>query len=511
MAKKSFIASTLILIFTGLIIKGLGFFYRIYLSNLIGAEGMGLFQLISPVYSTIILTLTAGISVGVSRITAKELGKGNYVNTRKITLIGLLIVTVVGAFISIVMYMNRYFITDIILKDSRTYLSIVILIPLIPIIAASSAIKGYFYGVQDVIPSAISQIIEQIVKMTFVMFIARTLAQKSITVGCAVAIGGTALGEIACFIFIVLRYKFYPSGAKGGSKSSALSILRELLSIAIPVSSTRLITSAISTLEVILIPRMLVVGGLSYQLAMKEYGRLMGMAIPLIYMPSIITSALSIMLVPVISESLSAGKIRTMRHRTSKAIKLTIIAGCILSAVFMTFSQEIGALVYKQENIGHILYLLAFTCVFVYLQQTLLGIMNGLGKQGTLFVTSIIASLIRIIFVYFLVPRYGIAGYIWGMTTSLVIVCVINLWTVASCTGITIDITDWMLKPAIITAFLLPFGRYFYHVFDIFKIDKNIRVILGIGTQAGAIGLIMIALGVIRIGELLELLYITKR
>lgn len=511
MGRKSFVASTLILVLTGVIIKALGFFYRVYLSNLIGAEGMGLFQLISPVYSTVILTLTAGISIAVSRLTANEIGRQNYINLRRITSIGLIVITIASVLVSALMYINRNFITQVVLKDSRTYLSLTLLIPLIPIIAGSSAIKGYFYGIQDVMPSAAAQIIEQLVKMGFVMFIAQKFVQKDIVIACAVAIGGMAAGEIASFIFIFIRYKFYRYRTLGGRRNSVLSILMSMLSIAVPISANRFITSVMSAVEVILIPRRLVAAGLSYRTAMEEYGKLMGMAIPLIYMPSIITSALSVTLVPAISESLSSGSTNAVRHRTCKAIKLTAVAGCICTLVFMSFSYEISQFVYRGQNIGHILYLLSFTCIFIYLQQTLIGIMNGLGKQAILFWNTVIGLLIRIAFVYFMVPRYGMAGYVWGMIVSLSMACVVNLWCVASCAGISINITEWLIKPAVITCLMLPFGRHFYYLINIFNIHGDLKVIVAVTIEVGVMALLMIIAKVINIDEMLEMVYIKRR
>src|SRR5690554_5655211 len=160
MSSKSFVKGTLVLVVAGLIVRVFGFAYRIYLSNLIGSEGMGLFQLISPVYSLVILTLTAGVSISVSRMVAREHARKHYVNIRRTMLCALLLVVVTGMGVSMVLYLNIDFITGVLLKDSRTYHSMIFLLPCIPVIAAASAVKGYFYGLQDMIPSALSNIME---------------------------------------------------------------------------------------------------------------------------------------------------------------------------------------------------------------------------------------------------------------------------------------------------------------------------------------------------------------
>ena len=144
MTKKSFISGAITLIVAGLIVRVLGFVYRIYLSNLIGAEGMGLFQLIAPIYSLIILTITSGISIAVSKMVAQELAKNHIINLRRITKCALFIVLGVGVIVSILILIFSGVISNVILKDSRTYYSVILLIPCIPAIAAASAFKGIF-------------------------------------------------------------------------------------------------------------------------------------------------------------------------------------------------------------------------------------------------------------------------------------------------------------------------------------------------------------------------------
>lgn len=511
MGRKSFIGSTIILMLTGVAIKGLGFIYRIYLSNLIGAEGMGLFQLILPVYTAVILTLTAGISIAVSRMTAEEIGRGNSINLKRITRTGATVIIIAGIGISILMYIGRNYITDVILKDSRTYTPIMVLIPLIPVIAVSSAIKGYFYGIQDVVPAATAQLVEQLAKMGFVMSLAGYFSKVSLELACAVAIGGMAVGEITSFLYIFLRYRFHSAGRQRGKASTWLSIIKRMLVIAVPVSASRMITSIMHAIEVILIPRRLAAGGLDYQVAMQEYGKLTGMAMPLIYMPTIITAALAVTLVPAISESLSSKRFRAVRHRISKAIQLTFATGYICTIVFMTYSHEIGTLIYRRERIGDVLYMLAFTCVFTYLQQVLMGILNGLGKQGIILRNTIVGSCIRIGFVCLIVPYFGIPGYIWGMILSLIVVCIMDLWAVVRSTGIPVNIPDWVIKPGIVTVAILPAGKFFYYFCDIFVKSSMLKTVFAVFSEAGAAALLMLVFGIISRDEILRLMYIRKR
>lgn len=508
--KKTLVGGTIILIITGFIVRVLGFVYRIYLSNLIGAEGMGLFQLIFPIYSVILVTLTAGVSIAVSKMVAEETAKNHFVNLRRITRLALVMVVGSGLIVSVLFYFNVNFVVNSILKDSRTYYSLALLIPCIPIIAAASVLRGYFYGIQNITPTAVSQVVEQIVRIAFVMIIASRFIGIGLEYACAVATLGMALGEIANLVVLYIAYKSKKNSIhKNGSNSGLIrkrTIIKELVTISLPISFNRFITNLVSAFETILIPKMLVAGGMTYKLSMHEFGRLTGMAMPVLFFPSLVTSSLATLLVPAISEGISVNNYKSVNYRISKSIQLTVALGVIFTALFILYPNEIGNLMYKKEKIGDMLYSLAFTSVFLYLQQVLFGILNGLGKQGISLRNSLIAYAIRIGFVYFAIPVYGIVGYIWGLVASSIVVCILNLITVVRSTRMTLDLQNWIVKPSIIGAIMLLGGKYIYSFFAIFNLGPMITILLTIaGNIAMGVGLTVV-LGLLRKNELMRLM-----
>ncbi|MDP4181391.1 MAG: stage V sporulation protein B [Bacillota bacterium] len=514
MSKKSFISGAIILMMAGFIVKIFGFIYRIYLSNLIGSEGIGLFQLISPVYSLIIMTLTSGVSIAVSKMVAEEHAKNNLINLRRITYCALVMSVIAGIAVSTGMYIFLDFISKVILKDSRTYLSLLILIPCIPVIAAASALKGYYYGIQQVVPTAISQIFEQVVKISIVIILASRFIDSGLEYACAMATLGMALGEIANLSVLMFVYKFRKKkGIKNISKSGILrkrKIVKDIIGTAFPVSVNRFITSIMGAFEFILIPRRLLVGGLSYTKSMMEYGKLTGMAMPLITFPCLVTSSLAITLVPAISEAISLKHFRSVNYRISKSIQLTFILGFIFTSIFLAYPNEIGGILYRREKIGDILYILAFTCIFTYLQQTLLGVLNGMGKQAISLRNSIIGSAIRITFVYFAIPIYGLKGYVLGIIISSAFVCILNFVTVIKTTGMSIDFKNWLIKPGIVGGFMFFVSKYVYSFFDIFT-DKFVWNTAFALMGNISIGLILMTLiGVLKTEEIRRLLKIKR-
>ncbi len=514
MSKKSFVSGAIILMLAGFIVKIFGFVYRIYLSNLIGSEGMGLFQLISPVYSLVILTLTSGISIAVSKMVAEESARNHFVNLRRITFCALTIVVASGLIISVFIFLNLNFIANVVLKDSRTYYSLLLLIPCIPVIAAASALKGYFYGMQEVVPTAFSQIVEQIVKISLVIAVSSYFVNAGLEYACALATIGTALGEISNLLVLIAVYKIKKKGIQEEKAGKGFLrkrvIVKEIISISVPVSFNRFIMSVMTAFEFILIPRRLLAGGLSYSRSMMEYGKLTGMAMPLLTFPSLVTSSLATTLVPAISEAISLKNLRAVNYRISKSIQLTFILGFIFTSIFLSYPNEIGGILYRKEKIGDILYMLSFTCIFTYLQQTLLGILNGLGKQAVSLNNSIIGSIIRISFVYFGIPVYGIKGYIWGIIISSACVCILNLLTVVKTTGMAIDIKNWIIKPGTVGITMFLISRYIYSFFSIFNIGYFWNTVLALIGNI-IIGIIlMTTIGVLNREEIKRLFWMKK-
>lgn len=510
MTKKTFITGAIILMIAGFITRIIGFVYRIYLSNLIGAEGMGVYQLIVPIYSLIILTLTSGVSIAVSKMVAEEAAKGNYINIKRISKVGLAGVLVVSAVVSLFLYMNIDFIVNFVLKDRRTYSAVMVMIPCIPFIVAASAYKGYFYGIQEVTPTAISQIVEQLVKMGILMALAAHFMEAGLEYACALATVGMALGEMSNLFILALYYRFKkyphikPVSEKGLMRKR--NLIRAITGSAAPISFNRFITSTMGAIEVILIPQRLLAGGLNHIQSMEEYGKLAGMAMPLLMFPALVTASLATTLVPAISESISLNNFSRANYRISKSIQITMVVGFVFMALFACYSGRIADIIYPGQEVGHTLFLLSFTCIFIYLSQILTGIMNGLGKQGLLLTNSVVGSAIRIACVFFLIPKFGIPSYIVGIIASSLIVCILNFITIIRNTGMALDFRHWLVRPAGVALLMFFFSEYIYSFFNFLKLAAIWQTLLAVGAYIIIALFLMALVGAIEWRELLQLL-----
>ncbi len=462
----------------GFIVRLMGFANRIFMSNLIGSEGMGLYQLTFPVYSLIILTLTSGVSVTVSGLTAKYKASGRLRECKRSALAGFIVLLVSGTICGALMAAFAKPLAVYILGDSRTALSIALLSPCIPIVASASALKGYFYGMSKVTPTAISQITEQVVRIAFIFIFAGVIAGKDLENACAIITLSSAVGEMANLLVVAVAFVLEKKGENCSGeheKTERISFGKETAGIvksSFPVSAGRFVTSMIGTVEAIMLPGRFLKGGLDYTESLSMLGKLSGMAMPLITFPTVVTSAMATTLVPAVSSAVSLGNIKLAQKRISKSITLSFTMGFLFFGIFSVFGGPLGEVLYPGERVGVLLQEMSVFCVLLYLQQTLTGVLNGLDKQVQSLVSTLAGSVVRLGFIWLAVPVMGVDGYIIGMLAGSLLSCGISLWCVVKTTRMPFMPFKWILLPAVPALSAAAFGEIASKVFPV--ITENI-------------------------------------
>ena len=448
MAQRSLKYNTAILSFTGFLVKAIGFIYRVFIANSIGSEGLGLYQLVIPIYSLLVLVLSAGISIAVSRFVAEENAKKIYGKGMRITSISAGIVMTLGIIVCGILILNLDTLVLGFTGDARTRNSLLWILVFVPPIAAASAYKGYFYGRQEMLPNSIGQILEQVAKVIFVFFLFGSFKGQGIESMCLLAVIAMLVGEcvnvLTVYIaFIVIKIKnknIYTEKRERGT-------IRKICKTALPISINRFILSIIGAIENIMIPQCLVLFGLTFQESLKVLGRLSGMAAPLVFFPSMLPGALATALVPAIASAVASKRYSVANRQISQSIKLTFSMGLSFSSFIACCSREIADLIYPGENVGHVLYLLAFSGVFLYLQQTMLGILNGLAQEKTILINTFLGSTFRLIVIWFAIPKWGVDAYIYALIVGSALTIRLNMRKISKITGMSIDVGEWLLKP----------------------------------------------------------------
>ena len=418
------------------------------MSNLMGAEGMGLYQLIMPVYGLAWSISCAGFNTTVSKLTAQERAKGEYGNMGRVLNQSVVITTLLGIGLTVALYYGAGLLADNFFNDTRTFLPLRILALAFPFMAAGTCMRGYFIGLQETKIPAANQVFEQIVRMVVIYFLAARFVPLGLTYAAAAAVIAIALSEVFSFCFVFVSYRVHKKKrrfVKRPSLSSGQAFVL-IMGMALPLTGNRVTGSLLSAWENVLIPARLQIYGLTATEAISEFGRISGMAMPLIFFPTAVLTALSVTLVPAVSEAAAARRLDRITGATSKALLFASIIGMGAAALFVFLGHELGLAIYNQQ-IGFMLRLLGIMCPFIYMQIILGGVLNGLGCQMFIFRNSVISSAISIAFIYLLVPVYGISAFIFGWLVSLVVVIALGIYKVRQFIPLETPFLDWLVKP----------------------------------------------------------------
>lgn len=428
---------TFILTATGLITRTIGFFYRIYLSRLFGEEGMGIYQLLSPVLSLSFSLCAAAYQTAISKFVAEYTNREAKRFRPLVT--GLLISVPLSLLCSAVIYTQAGVIANRFLLEPRTRSMLRILAFSIPFSSIHSCINGYFYGIKRTGPPALAQLLEQLARVGCVYLVSASAIARGQSPSINVAVLGLAVGELVSMlvslvaIFRVLHK--HPALTENGGLSHAArpaalkrtAMFGSILGMALPLTLNRIVLNILQSVESVSIPARLRLYGYDTKTALSVYGVLTGMAMPLIFFPNALTNSVSVLLLPMISENYAMGDMRAVRSAILRTIRFCGLLGFTCMSVFFLLGDFMGTTLFDSPLAGHFITTLSFLCPFLYLDVTLSSILQGLGKAGTIFVMNVIALLLRLLFVFEAIPLFGITGYLWGMLASQIVLSLLYL------------------------------------------------------------------------------------
>ena len=468
--KQSLFTGTIILLFSSIIVKGIGFFYRVFLVRVLGTEAMGLIEMISPVYSLFLVLAGWGISLGLSTKIAEKSNAGdlqscrNYIKAAKklLKLFGITATVISILSLPIIMFF---------IADKRSMLALITLLPAILFVTSASAYRGIFQGIRRVSELGNAQIIEQCtrvavgVSLTFLL-VAFTMEIRIIAVSLA-----TLAGEIAGMLFIRHRYrKIYPLFFDNLplNNDNEKKYCSELLKFGTPVTVNRLAASLIAMLQALLVPIALKQSGMSTQEATAAYGAFMSVAVSLLQMPGIFTSALSVSVIPAVAESINDKHI--MQVRINKALGATVLFTLPGIICLYFFAEPLCSMLFHTTEGADALKILCAGGIFLYVQITLAGVLQGMGKVKELLKINVFTGIILIINIYLLtkIPRLGIAGTAWAFNIDLLLTVFLNYIAVKKHGGLKLDLKHIFIKPCLaaiimITAIILNSDRYYLY------------------------------------------------
>lgn len=439
------IIGTFVLTITGFISRGIGFFYRIFLSHLFGAEGMGIYQLIAPV-SAFAFSLTAsGLQTAVSKLVAGEPATKDYKFSYRIVMAGFLLSSLLSAACTVIVYGRADWIATALLLEPRCAPLLRILALSFPFGALHAIVNGYFYGIKKTKIPAVTQLTEQVIRVGSVYLIFLFAAARQSRLQISAAVIGLVFGEIVSLIISLaaIYHRFYrvvlpaditrPAAASllkapARHKIGIYNISGRLLALAVPLSLGRIIVNLLQSVEAVYIPEALRSFGLNSSEALSIYGVLTGMALPLILFPSALIGSVCVLLLPTVSEAQAAGNGPAVKRARDKTLLYCSLFGVCCTVFFLLFGGLAGNVMFHSPMAGSFIRTLSFICPFLYLSSTMSSILNGLGKTGITFLLNILCLSIRLLFVFLLIPIYGIKGYLWGLLCSELLVTFLEIY-----------------------------------------------------------------------------------
>lgn len=466
--KSRILSGALLLTAAGMISRIIGFFYRIFLSRTFGAENIGIYQLISPVMALAYSLSVAGFQTAISRITATTCAAagsaGSYAGKQKIhsaaspcapkrktasaeefrsfTVLaaGMLLSIFLSLCISCFVYFCSEEIAARFLLEERCAPLLKILALSFPVSSIHSCVSGYFYGRKSASFPAFSQLFEQIVRVATVLFLCSVFltenANKTPDISLAVVgmVAGEAFSALLSLLYLWHCFRKETALSASGilSKTAAkpfyvTALFPELFMMALPLSAGRIIQNFLQSIEAIAIPERLRMFGLNTASALSEYGILTGMSLPFILFPTALTGSIAVMLLPAVSEAQALHQDRTIARAVHRSVRYCLLLGFTCLLLFLFSGPVLGKFIFHQERAGSYLQILGFMCPFLYMNSTLSSILHGLGKTMQSFFYGVASLLIRLAFVFFTIPVFGIKGYLWALLASQILLSLLQL------------------------------------------------------------------------------------
>ncbi len=474
MSKLTYIQGAFILTITNLITGSLSFIFRVFLTRAVGSEGIGVYQLVLPLYLLFITLVSGGITTAVSKLIAEQVPHNNLRNMYKIVKIGWATIGLWSLSLCILIFFNGDYLANHVLKDNRTFLSILVFTPGVFFISLGAVLKGFFFGLQDVNPPALIDILEKLIRIAGLLLTVHYLLPFGIEYVCAGVMAGMAAGEFVSLILLYLQYRIRrPVTSAGQNTDLTVKIAARILKTALPLSLSGALTTIMDMVIAVIVPMQLRLAGYSNSSALSLYGQVTGMVMPLLFFPFIIVSSLGITLVPAIASSYAAGNWTALNKKCNDSLKITSVIAFASTALFVIYPWELCRIFFKCPEAGNMLFIMAFVCFFEYWQFTLFAILNGVGMQHVVLKNSLLHIIISIICSYFLIPipKIGIYGFVIGFCASAVLICLWNLLDIKHIRRIRIEYGNVLVKPFIAFAGMITAIKYI----NFFMIRNDIR------------------------------------
>ena len=445
---QRFFLNAMIMTATSLLMNAVGVWFNLYISGKIGAEGMGVFQLIMSVYSFTVTFAASGINLASTRLVAEEAASPNG-NVKGAMRRCFGYALLFGGAASLFLFFAAPFIGETCLGSVQTVRPLKTMALSMPFIAMSCALNGYFTAVGRVAKSAASQIFEQFWKISLSIVGLTFLMPPGLEYACLAITGSGVIAEGLSFVSSLVLYLGDSRGfrRKGAPKNR---LTGRLFGIALPMAMSSYLRSGLATVKNLLVPVRLQAGGLAAGASFAVFGAVHGIALPVILFPAAFLNSFSSLIVPEIAQRHSRGQ--SISHLIQRMFALNLCCSIGVCGVLFAFSHEIGAAVSQNPDVGVYIRLLAPVIPVMYLDTAVDCMLKGMDEQLSVMRYNVADAAISMVLVYLLLPVLGIKGYILVIVLSEVFNFSLSLGRLIRVAKFEVDITERVVKPLLCAA-----------------------------------------------------------
>jgi stage V sporulation protein B len=477
-----FYKDTIILTISNLATGILRFVFSIILSNKLGAEGLGLYSLIMPLYDLFSCVVCGGIIVAISRKASILAGNEDYSNINKLINTAILFETIWSIFISILLFMNSSFVGTFLIKDSRTVYSIEIICPSLVFIAISSVYKGYFYGVSEAKIPAYIDIFEKAIRIAVVVGIINILLLRNIVQTIAAVYAALTFGELISLLMLYAAYIIYKGKYKVSYRKleSKGQMLFDTLTVSVPLCVNGFLSSLLNVASTFIVPRRLVFIGLTYSAALSLIGKFTGMALNITFFPMVVVMSMSTLLVPDISKSFNKKDFYSMEERITEVIRLSFYIGISTMIICICVPNNLGKLFYGRVDLGSFIITSSICAPITFASVSTYSVLSGLEKQTKILFNSLLVSIEEIVLLYILIaiPIINIYGYAIALFLTSVTSYFLNMYEINKICNIHFSFAEIFLDIAFAILVFLLLGIINNIISNSFFILKNVIIIV---------------------------------
>lgn len=443
------------------------FSYRVVMARMVGAEVMGLYQLVMSAYAVIQAITTIGLTSALSNLTAQYLALDDRAGADQLrgTCLGLFfcLMAPVGA----VTIVCSDAISVHLLGDARTQLGLILLIPCLTLTAVENLHKNAFYGAGKPLPPAVAEVWEQLVRAGAVLGLLYLFLPQYPERAVGLVMYGMILCEVSSAVTLWTLYRqYFGSGTSGAPSETGAQRTRRIAAIALPVGANALLGNFLGAANSALVPRQLVRAGMERSLAVSKLGVVCGMTMPMLALPTVYLGALNLVMMPKLARCAALGRKSEIRALISQGMEQVCLLTLPCMTAMVILGDDLGELLYGRNDVGEYLLPLAAAMGINCCVSVLATALNSIGQQKTVACISLAGGGVQVACTFFLtgLPGVEMGGFVMGSVLSALLELLLCLGAVVRSTALRLTPGKWLLAPGLSSLLAGLNGRLLLHV-----------------------------------------------